>query len=116
MSELLKYAIIVLIPFMVQLVILFTTKKRFQPLRFALPVLAGAACIIAILLSFLSISESFNVPFLEDIGVLLGPLFTLMAIIICLVLGSLALMGWGLAWPVYYLINLIKRKAFHKTP
>ena len=107
MREVLLYAPFVLAPFAVQLAVLFATGNRFRPLRFALPILVGAASIIAILLSYLTILESFNVPFLENIGVLLVPLFTLMVIIICLILGSLVLTGWGLAWLIYF---LLKRK------
>ena len=95
MSELLKYAIIVLIPFAVQLVILFLTEKRFRPLRYAGPVLVGAGGAIVILLCCLTAPPGW--------GVLLLPL----VIIICLALAGLALVGCGLAWAVYY---LIKRK------
>lgn len=99
MRELLQYALFLLIPFAVQLAVLFATKKRFQPLRFALPVLAGAAIVLVPLLCGLTAPPGW--------AVLLVPL----VIVICLALAGLALMGWGLAWFVYYLINLIKRKA-----
>ena len=95
MRELLIYSIIVLIPFAVQLVILFLTEKRFRPLRLAAPILAGAAIVLVPLLCCLTAPPGW--------GVLLLPL----VIIICLALAGLALVGCGLAWAVYY---LIKRK------
>ena len=116
MNNLSFYAPFLLIPFAVQLVILSATAKRFRPLRFAVPILIGAVCIIAILLCCIDILDSFDVPFLENIGVLLGPLFILIAVILCLILASLALAGWGLAWLVYYLVYyLVKRTGAHKS-
>ena len=113
MRSLSFYAPFLLIPFAVQLAVLFATGRRFRPLRFALPILVGAAAIVAILFSGFAIMSSFDIPFLEDIGVLLGPLFILTAIILCLVLGLLALMGWGLAWLVYLLIrSMMKALSF----
>lgn len=94
MSELL-YAITVLTSFAVQLVILFLTANRFRFLRFAVPVLAGAAVVLAPLLCGLTSPPGW--------GLLLVPL----VIVICLLLASLALIGWGLAWLVYH---LVKRK------
>ena len=98
MSELLS-AIIVLISFAVQLVILFLTANRLRPLRFAVPVLAGVAGAVYLLAAILTGPPGW--------GLILLPL---VALFIFLGLG-LVLMGWGLAWFVYYLTNLIKRKA-----
>ena len=94
MSELL-YAFTVLISFMVQLVILFLTANRFRFLRFAAPILVGAAGAAFILLCCLTAPPGW--------AILLVPL----VIIICLALVGLAMVGWALAWAVYY---LIKRK------
>lgn len=96
MRELLQYALFLLVPFAVQLVILLATESRFQPLRFAVPVLVGAAVVLVPLLCCLTAPKG--------LGALLLPL----AVIICLALAGLALMGCGAAWLVYY---LIKRKA-----
>ena len=105
MSELLEYAIVVLIPFAVQLVILFLTENRFRPLRFALPVLAGVAAVVFILAVILSSNGMWE------------PLRSLLAGFLILLGLGLVLLGWMLAWFVYYLIKyLIKQKAFHKTP
>ena len=95
MRELFQYALFLLVPFAVQLTVLFATENRFQPLRFALPILAGAAVVLVPLLCCLTAPKG--------LGVLLLPL----VIIICLALAGLALVGCGLAWAVYY---LIKRK------
>lgn len=95
MSELLKYAIMALIPFAVQLVILFLTENRFRPLRLALPILVGVAVVLVPLLCCLTAPPGW--------GLLLAPL----VIVIFLALAGLALVGCGLAWAVYY---LIKRK------
>ena len=97
MSELLC-TIIVLISSAVQLVILFLTANRLRFLRFAVPVLAVIAGVIFFLLSF-------TAP--PGWGLILWPLVLLF---VFLGLG-LVLVGWALAWFVYYLINLIKRKA-----
>lgn len=91
-SELLKYAIIVLIPFAVQLVVLFLTEKRFRPLRFAVPVLAVIAGVVLFLDGILS-------PIARAFWWIVLPL-------ILLGLG-LVLSGYALAEFVYY---LIKRK------
>lgn len=93
------YALFLLVPFAVQLAVLFFTGKRFRPLRFAIPVLAAAAGAAFFLACILTAPPGW--------GLILWPL----AAIICLLLSSLTLMGWGLAWLVYYLINLTKRKA-----
>ena len=96
MSELL-YAIIVLISFAVQLVVLFLPASRFRPLRFAVPILA----VIAGLVFFLA-------------GILppgMGRAFWWLALFLILLGLGLVLVGWGLAWFVYYLIKLIKWKA-----
>lgn len=98
MSELLKYAIIVLIPAMVQLAILFLTENRFRPLRFAIPVLTVIAGVVCCLVGILSANGMW------------AALYWLAVVLVMLGLG-LVLSGWGLAWFVYYLINLIKRKA-----
>ena len=98
MSELLKYAIIVLIPAMVQLAILFLTENRFRPLRFAIPILAVIAGVVCCLVGILSANGMW------------AALYWLAVVLVMLGLG-LVLSGWGLAWFVYYLINLIKRKA-----
>ena len=95
MRELFQYALFLLVPFAVQLAVLFATERRFQPLRFALPILAGAAVVLIPLLCCLTAPKG--------LGVLLLPL----VVIICLALAGLALVGCGLAWAVYY---LIKRK------
>ena len=100
MSELLRYAIIALIPFAVQLAALFATENRFRPLRFAVPVLAGVAAVVFILAVILT-SNGMWEPFRSLVA----------AVLILLGLG-LVLMGWMLAWFAYYLIKyLIKRKA-----
>ena len=100
MRKVLLYAPFLLIPFAVQLAALFATKKRFQPLRFAVPVLVGAAGVTFILLCCLTAPPGW--------AVLLVPL----AAVISLALAGLALIGCGLAWFVYYLIiYLTKRKA-----
>ena len=102
MRSLSFYAPFLLVPFAIQLVILFATGRRFRPLRFALPVLVGAVGIIVIpLYCFFALKDGWNF-FLLDI------FFILALIMFCLIAAGLALMGWGLAWPVYY---LIKRKA-----
>lgn len=93
--ETLIYALFLLATFAVQLAVLFATGKRFRPLRFAIPVLAGAAVVLAPLLCGLTSPPGW--------GLLLVPL----VIVICLLLASLALIGWGLAWLVYH---LVKRK------
>ena len=97
MREVLLCAPFLLIPFAIQLVILFATRRRFGFLRFAVPILSGAAVVIVPLLACLTAPPGW--------GVLLAPL----VIIICLLLASLALMGWFLAGSVYYLIKLTSR-------
>ena len=97
MSELLKYAIVVLIPFAVQLVILFLTENRFRFLRFAGPVLAVIAGVVLFLDGILS-------PITRAFWWIVLPL---------ILLGQgLVLMGWGLAWVVYYLIKRKKGPAY----
>lgn len=96
MRELLQYALFLLVPFAVQLVILLATESRFQPLRLAVPVLVGAAVVLVPLLCCLSAPKG--------LGILVLPL----VIVICLALAGLALVGCGASWLVYY---LIKRKA-----
>ena len=96
MRELLIYSIIVLIPFAVQLVILFATGKRFQFLRFAIPILAGAAGMIFLLLCCLDTPPN---------G--LSVLVLSLAVVLYFTLSGLVMLGWALAWAVYY---LIKRK------
>ena len=96
MSELLKYAIIVLIPFAVQLVILFATGKRFQFLRFAIPILTGAADMIFFLLCCLDTPPN---------G--LSVLVLSLAVVLCFTLAGLILIGWGLAWALYYLVKFV---------
>ena len=94
------YALFLLAIFAVQLAILFATGKRFRPLRFAIPVLAGIAGVVFFLAAVLTGPPGW--------GLILLPLVLLL---IFLGLG-LALMGWMLAWFVYSLIKyLIKRKA-----
>ena len=99
MRELFQYALFLLAPFAVQLAVLFATEKRLQPLRFALPALTGAAVVLVPLLCGLTAPPGW--------GILVVPL----VIMICLLLASLAMMGWFLAGFLYYLINLTKRKA-----
>ena len=96
MRELFLYAPFLLVPFAVQLTVLSATGNRFRPLRFALPLLAGAAVVLVPLLCCLTAPPGW--------GLLLVPL----VIVICLALAGLALTGWFLAGFVYY---LIKRKA-----
>ena len=97
MSELL-YAIIVLISFAVQLVILFLTASRFRPLRFAVPVLAAVAGLVFFLAGFLPPG--------------MGRAFWWLALFLILLGLGLVLVGWMLAWFVYYLTKyLSKRKA-----
>ena len=98
MDESLKYAIIILTPFAVQLIILFLTANRFWPLRFAVPVLTGVAAVVDIVAGILSSNGMW------------AALYVLAVIFVILGLG-LVLTGWALAWPVYYLIKyLTKRK------
>ena len=99
MSELLKYAIIVLIPFIVKLAILFLTENRFRPLRLVVPVLAGVAAVVFILAVILTSNGMWE------------PLRSLVAAVLILLGLGLTLSGYALAGFVYYLINLIKRKA-----
>ena len=106
MSNLFFYAPFLLVPFAVQLAVLFATGKRFRLLRFAVPALTAAVCIIAIPLYYF-----FTLKGDEGILILLDMFAILTLIILCLILAALVLAGWGLAWLVYYLIRLIKRKA-----
>ena len=99
MHKLFLYAPFALVPFAVQLAVLFVTGRRFRPLRFAVPILVGTAGVAFILLCCLTAPPGW--------GVLLAPL----VIIICLALAGLALIGCGLAWLVHYGIGLLKRKA-----
>ena len=100
MSELL-YAIIVLISFAVQLVILFLTANRFRFLRLAVPVLAAIAGVVIFLDGILSpISRAF---------------WWLALFLILLGLG-LVLVGWGLAWLVYYLTKYLTKRKASDTP
>lgn len=99
MSNLFFYAPFLLVPFAVQLTVLFATKRRFRPLRLALPILVGAVSVTVVpLYCFFTLKDGWNF-FLLDI------FFILTLIILCLILASLVLMGWGLAWLAYYLIN-----------
>lgn len=98
MSELLEYAVIVLIPFMVQLAVLFLTANRFRPLRFAVPILAGVAAVVFILAVILTSNGMWE------------PLRSLMAAFLILLGLGLVLLGWTLAWAAYSLAGLIKRK------
>ena len=93
MREVLLYAPFLLVPFAVQLAVLYATANRFQLLRFAVPILAGAAVVLVPLLCCLTAPKG--------LGILILPL----AIVICLALSGLALAGCGLAWAVYYLIK-----------
>lgn len=95
MSELLKYAIIVLIPFMVQLAVLFLTENRLRFLRPAVPVLAGVAGAVFFLTAVLTAPPGWAVL-----------LWWLVLLFVILGLG-LVLVGYGLAWAVYYLIKFI---------
>lgn len=100
MSELLKYAIVVLIPFAVQLAVLSLTEHRFRPLRLAVPVLAGVAAVVCLLAVILSSNGMWE------------PLRSLLAGFLILLGLGLVLVGWALAWAVYYLTKyLTKRKA-----
>ena len=96
MLETIQYALFLLVPFAVQLAVLFATENRFRPLRFALPILAGAAVVLIPVLCGLTAPPGW--------GGLLVPL----VIVICLALAGLAMVGCGLAWALYY---LVKRKA-----
>lgn len=95
MREVLLYAPFALVPFAVQLAVLFVTERRFQPLRFAVPILVGALCVAFLLLCCLTAPPGW--------AILLAPL----VVIICLALAGLALMGWGMAWALYYLVKYI---------
>ena len=95
MSELLEYAIIVLIPFAVQLAVLFLTANRFQFLRFAVPVLAAAAGAVVFLAGILSSNGLWE------------PWISLLAGFLILLGLGLVLMGWGLAWGAYCLVKYI---------
>ena len=92
MSELLC-AVIVLISFAVQLAVLFATENRFRFLRFAVPVLAAAAGVVFFLAGILPPG--------------MGRAFWQLALFLILLGLGLVLVGWMLAWLVYY---LIKRK------
>ena len=98
MHKLFLYAPFALVPFAVQLAVLFATRRRFRPLRIAVPILVGVAGVAFLLLCCLTAPPGW--------GILLFPL----AAVICVALGELALVGYGLAWFVYSLIDLIKRK------
>ena len=105
-----SYIPLLLVPFTVQLAVLFATEHRLRPLRFAVPVLIGAADIIENLLNCRAILEDWGVlrgTVLENLGALLGGFVILGVIVFCLFLAGLALMGWGLAWALYYLIKYI---------
>ena len=90
------YALFLLAAFAVQLAVLFATGKRFRPLRLVIPVLAVIAGVVFSLAAVLTGPPGW--------GLILLPLALLF---VFLGLG-LVLMGWMLAWFVYY---LIKRKA-----
>lgn len=96
--ESLIYALFLLATFAVQLAILFATGKRFRPLRFAIPVLAGIAAVVFILAVILTSNGMWE------------PLRSLVAAFLILLGLLLALSGYGLAWAVYSLAGLIKRK------
>lgn len=98
MRELFQYALFLLIPFAVQLAVLFATESRFQPLRFVEPILVGTAAVLVPLLCCLTAPKG--------LGILLAPL----VIIICLALAGLAMVGCGLAWVVYYLTKYLKKR------
>ena len=105
-----SYIPLLLVPFTVQLAVLFATGRRFRPLRFAVPVLIGAADIIEILLNCRATLEdlgSLHGTVLENLGALLGGFVILGVIVFCLFWAGLALTGWGLAWALYYLIKYI---------
>ena len=97
--ETLIYTLFLLATFAVQLVVLFATGKRFRPLRFAVPVLAGVAAVVFILGGILTSNGLWE------------PWISLLAGFLILLGLGLVLIGWMLAWFAYYLINLIKRKA-----
>ena len=93
-------ALFLLVPFAVQLAILFLTANRFRFLRLAVPVLAVIAGVVFSLACILTAPSGW--------AILLAPL----VVIICLALAGLAMVGWMLAWFVYYLTqHLTKRKA-----
>ena len=96
-------ALFLLTTFAVQLAILFATGKRFRPLRFAIPVVAGIAAVVFILAVILTSNGIWE------------PLRSLLAGFLILLGLGLVLVGWMLAWFVYYLVNLIKQKA-SETP
>ena len=99
MRNVLFYAPFLLVPFTIQLAVLFATRRRFRPLRFALPILVGAVSVAVIpLYCFFTLKDGWNF-FLLDI------FFILAFINLCMILASLALMGWGSAWVLYYLIK-----------
>lgn len=105
-----SYVPLLLVPFVVQLAVLLATGKRFRPLRFAVPVLAGAAAIIEILLNCLAVLKDGDVlrgTVLENLGVLLGGFVILSVISFCLFCAGLVLVGWGLAWAAYSLVKFI---------
>ena len=100
MSELLKYAVVALIPFAVQLAVLFLTENRFRFLRLAVPVLAAIAGAVFFLAAVLTGPPGWSLILLP-----------LVLLFVFLGLG-LVLVGWALAWAVYYLTKyLTKRKA-----
>ena len=94
--ETLIYTLFLLATFAVQLAVLFATGKRFRFLRFAIPVLVGAAAVVFILAVILTSNGMWE------------PLRSLAAAVLILLGLGLVLSGWALAWFVYY---LIKRKA-----
>ena len=98
MREMLQYALFLLVPFAVQLVILFLTENRFQPLRLAIPGLAAIAGVVFFLAGILPPG--------------MGRAFWWLALFLILLGLGLVLVGWMLAWLVYYLTTyLTKRKA-----
>lgn len=93
MDDIFLYAPFLLVPFAVQLVILFAAKKRFPPLRFTIPVLAVIAGVVFFLVCILTAPPGW--------GLMLWPL----AAVICLALAGLAVIGWGLAWMLWFLTH-----------
>ena len=93
-------ALFLLATFAVQLAVLYATGKRFRPLRFAIPVLAGTAGMVFFLAAVLTAPSGWA-----------ALLWWLVLLFVFLGLG-LVLVGYGLAWAVYYLIKRKKGPAY----
>ena len=99
MRELFQYALFLLVPFAVQLAVLFATENRFRPLRFSIPILTVAAGMV--FLVFLLLSCLGTPP--DGLSILVLSL----AVVLCFTLSGLVMLGWALAWAAYCLAKFI---------